>query len=281
MALPRVYDVAKELGIDTKVALAKLEELGEYVKGGSSTIAPPVAAKLRAAFPKKEKPAEKRKAEKPQAAAKPATPEVAEAPAEKPSAKPAETPSEKPAPLQGIPRPGNNPFSSNQGMGIPRPMARPGNNPFSSNQGMGRPRPQGALARASVRLGLARSRVVHSVQAAHLDPVAASQEVSVVAQEVLVVDQAEHAQAAVSQAGPDPEAAVAAEPELQELLVKAAQRVSLASQSGPSARNLSSARHPALAVQWFHAETATPLFGSVAERQFRTSPTRLAPMLAS
>ena len=57
MALPRVYDIAKEVGIDTKVALAKLEELGEYVKGGSSTITPPVAEKLRAAFPKKEKPA--------------------------------------------------------------------------------------------------------------------------------------------------------------------------------------------------------------------------------
>ncbi|MFM2019712.1 MAG: translation initiation factor, partial [Actinomycetota bacterium] len=47
-------------------------------------------------------------------------------------------------PLVGIPRPGNNPFSSNQGMGIPRPMARPGNNPFSSNQGMGRPARPGA-----------------------------------------------------------------------------------------------------------------------------------------
>ncbi|MDP4886752.1 MAG: translation initiation factor IF-2 N-terminal domain-containing protein, partial [Aquiluna sp.] len=56
MALPRVYDIAKELGIDTKDALAKLEELGEYVKGGSSTIAPPVAARLKAAFPKKEAP---------------------------------------------------------------------------------------------------------------------------------------------------------------------------------------------------------------------------------
>ena len=53
MALPRVYDIAKEVGIDTKVALAKLEELGEYVKGGSSTITPPVAEKLRAAFPKR------------------------------------------------------------------------------------------------------------------------------------------------------------------------------------------------------------------------------------
>ena len=50
MALPRVYDIAKELGIDTKTALAKLEELGEYVKGGSSTITPPVAARLKGAF---------------------------------------------------------------------------------------------------------------------------------------------------------------------------------------------------------------------------------------
>jgi len=69
VALPRVYDIAKELGIDTKVALSKLEELGEYVKGGSSTITPPVAAKLRSAFPKVEKPVKKAepKAEKPAA----------------------------------------------------------------------------------------------------------------------------------------------------------------------------------------------------------------------
>ncbi|MEY4559133.1 MAG: hypothetical protein RLZ82_148, partial [Actinomycetota bacterium] len=35
--------------------------------------------------------------------------------------------------------PGNNPFASAQGMGIPRPVSRPGNNPFSPSQGMGRP----------------------------------------------------------------------------------------------------------------------------------------------
>ncbi len=39
----------------------------------------------------------------------------------------------------GIPRPGNNPFASSQGMGIPRPMTRPGNNPFNASQGMARP----------------------------------------------------------------------------------------------------------------------------------------------
>jgi translation initiation factor IF-2 len=168
VALPRVYDIAKELGIETKVALAKLEELGEYVKGGSSTIAPPVAARLRAAFPKaKAEP----KAAKP--AAKPAKPAASESESTAPQAGPVTTPAPTAAspasttaaapaapaapapaapaaPATGAPRPGNNPFSSAQGMGIPRPMARPGNNPFAPSQGMGRsprpgaPRPGGA-----------------------------------------------------------------------------------------------------------------------------------------
>ncbi|AOY56254.1 translation initiation factor IF-2 [Candidatus Rhodoluna planktonica] len=177
MALPRVYDIAKELGIDSKVALAKLAELGEFVKSGSSTIAPPVAKKLREAFPNA-KPAE----EKPKVAATKAapaapatespvpasaapaapTPAVAAAPAvEAASAAAALAPTPAApaapksaaaagaaatpaapapaAPTPGIPRPGNNPFASAQGMGIPRPVSRPGNNPFAPSQGMGRP----------------------------------------------------------------------------------------------------------------------------------------------
>ena len=164
MAL-RVYDVAKELGIDTKDALAKLEQLGEYVKSGSSTITPPVAKKLRDAFPNAKPPVEAPKAA-PKAAAKPEaaapaaqTPSAPAAPAE-PSA-PAASKPEGDAPVKpaasapassssapGIPRPGNNPFAAAQGMGIPRPQARPGNNPFSAGQGAGRPggpsRPAGA-----------------------------------------------------------------------------------------------------------------------------------------
>ena len=49
-AKPRVHEVASELGIDTKIALAKLKEMGEFVKGPSSSIEPPVARKLRAAL---------------------------------------------------------------------------------------------------------------------------------------------------------------------------------------------------------------------------------------
>jgi translation initiation factor IF-2 len=184
VALPRVYDVAKELGIDTKVALAKLEELGEYVKSGSSTIAPPIAKKLRAAFPDAKPAEETKKVAKPKAAPKKksaaeAEPEAATEVVE--SAEPEEAPKKKtsrlapssitdapkPPPaassVPGVPRPGNNPFASTQGMGIPRPMARPGNNPFNAAQGMARPgtqrpgsarpgsRPEGASPRPGAR----------------------------------------------------------------------------------------------------------------------------------
>ena len=151
-ALPRVYDIAKELGIDTNDALAKLKELGEYVKGGSSTVTPPVAKKLRDAFPNaKPKPEVKKAAPKAAPAAPVAqAPEVAEAPAAPAPPKAAEAPVAPPAPSaapSGIPRPGNNPFAASQG--IPRPMARPvGNNPFSTGARPGArpggPRPAGA-----------------------------------------------------------------------------------------------------------------------------------------
>ena len=178
MALPRVYDIAKELGIDSKVALAKLAELGEFVKSGSSTIAPPVAKKLREAFPDAKPKEEAPKKAAPKKAAAQADDAVAEAPVAAPAspapaapvapaakastkktadaeaapaapapAAPAAKAPAAPSATPGIPRPGNNPFASAQGMGIPRPVSRPGNNPFSPSQGMGRPgapRPGGA-----------------------------------------------------------------------------------------------------------------------------------------
>ncbi|MGV3733311.1 MAG: translation initiation factor IF-2 [Microcella sp.] len=156
---PRVHEIASELGIESKVALEKLKELGEFVKGPSSTIEPPVARKLRAALeaegitaPKApEKPAAKPAAAAPAAPAKPAAPAPAAeqpaaaapeapaasaAPAASPSAPAGDAPSKPAAP--GAPRPGNNPFASQQGMARPG-TPRPGNNPFSSTQGMPRP----------------------------------------------------------------------------------------------------------------------------------------------
>ncbi|WIE63549.1 translation initiation factor IF-2 [Curtobacterium sp. MCLR17_036] len=83
MAKPRVHEIASELGVDSKTALEKLKELGEFVRGASSSIEPPVARKLRAAL---------------QADGAPAKP-AATAPA--PSA-----PAKTSAPKSGAPKPG-------------------------------------------------------------------------------------------------------------------------------------------------------------------------------
>ncbi|MBO3663293.1 translation initiation factor IF-2 [Microbacterium stercoris] len=173
MAKPRVHEIAAEIGVDSKVALAKLKELGEFVKSPSSTIEPPVARKLRAAFEAegakpaapaasapakpagrpgparpsaakpgaptpgpKPAPAKPAKAEAPAAPA-PAAPAAAPAPAA-PAPK-AEAPAATEAPKPGGPRPAAPGGQS----GAPKPGGpRPGNNPFASAQGMGQ-RPAG------------------------------------------------------------------------------------------------------------------------------------------
>lgn len=172
-AKPRVHEIASELGVDSKVALAKLKELGEFVKSPSSTIEPPVARKLRAALEADgaggssaapapaAKPAGRPGPARPAARPGPAAPKPAEAapaatpaPAPKPAAAtpaapapaaPDATPSAPeqpaaPAPAAG-PKPGP---GAPAAPAAPRPggTPRPGNNPFSSQQGMGQ-RPAG------------------------------------------------------------------------------------------------------------------------------------------
>ncbi|HEX6076048.1 MAG TPA: translation initiation factor IF-2 [Micromonosporaceae bacterium] len=46
----RVHELAKELGVSSKVVLTKLNELGEFVKSASSTVEAPVARRLREVF---------------------------------------------------------------------------------------------------------------------------------------------------------------------------------------------------------------------------------------
>ena len=164
MAQPRVHEFAKEVGVPSKEVIAKLKDMGEFVKSSSSTLNPMVLKKLRAEFPAAAaKPAAKAAPAKP-AAAKPAAkpapkpaakPAAAESAAPKPAAaKPAAKPAAAPKP--GGPRPGNNPFASQQGMARPeaapkpaapkpaapkpgpKPGPRPGNNPFAPQQGMKR-----------------------------------------------------------------------------------------------------------------------------------------------
>ncbi len=167
----RVHELAKQLGMESKVVLAKLQEMGEFVRSASSTVEAPVVRKLIEMYPDA-KPAEEKKPVKKvavkKAAAKPKNEVSAEQAAELAAelgvdlnalkaqqerleaAKAeavksheaeanAETKSEMPKPA---PRPGNNPFST--GGAVPRPP-RPGNNPFSTGGTTPRPpqRPAG------------------------------------------------------------------------------------------------------------------------------------------
>ncbi|TWX40507.1 translation initiation factor IF-2 [Frigoribacterium sp. ACAM 257] len=201
MAKPRVHEIASELGIDSKTALEKLKEMGEFVKGPSSSVEPPVARKLRQAFAGAAAAAPKTAAA-PSASTKASAPAASSAPkpggprpaapkppvAEQPAA-PVEAPAAAddteaaPAPVapltvaerqaqaeaqraaaaaakeSGAAPVADAPAESGASApkpGGPRPGApapRPGNNPFASNQGMGRPsapRPGGSGAATSM-----------------------------------------------------------------------------------------------------------------------------------
>ena len=71
MAKVRVYELAKDCGMDSKDVLAKLQEMGEFVRSASSTVEPPVVRKFLEKFPPvakpagEEKPAKRRQQRKP------------------------------------------------------------------------------------------------------------------------------------------------------------------------------------------------------------------------
>lgn len=46
----RVHELAKEMGVEAKTILAKLRDMGEFVKSASSTVEAPVARRLRGVF---------------------------------------------------------------------------------------------------------------------------------------------------------------------------------------------------------------------------------------
>jgi len=155
VAKVRVYELAKDLGMDSKEVLAKLQEMGEFVRSASSTVEAPVVRKMLEKYPVVAKPADEKPAKKAPAkkaaakktAAKKAatTPEITPeieaalqemmdkkiAAAPKPTVMPtAPTPPIAPTVRASAPRGGNNPFAT------PRPPAarppRAGNNPFGS-----------------------------------------------------------------------------------------------------------------------------------------------------
>src|SRR2546430_16993485 len=50
VAKVRVYELAKEFGVESKAVMAKLQEMGEFVRSASSTIEAPAARRLKEAF---------------------------------------------------------------------------------------------------------------------------------------------------------------------------------------------------------------------------------------
>ena len=178
MSKVRVHELAKQLGMESKVVLAKLQEMGEFVRSASSTVEAPVVRKLIEMYPDA-KPVEEKKPVKKAAAKKTAAKKTAEVNPELAAELAAElgvdlealkasrtesaapsTPTSTPTPSlnsniqapaaenkPAAPRPGNNPFSTTGGKtpNVPRPP-RPGNNPFSTGGGVPRPpqRPTGA-----------------------------------------------------------------------------------------------------------------------------------------
>jgi len=186
----RVHELAKQLGMESKEVLAKLQEMGEFVRSASSTVEAPVVRKLIALYPDA-KPAEEKKPVKKAAAKKTAAKKSAEvdpalaaelaaelgvdldalkasraaaAAAAEAAAAPAPQVSDESAPAASdaetpkpAPRPGNNPFST--GGAVPRPP-RPGNNPFSTGGAVPRPpaRPQGSQGSGAPRPGMSGPR---------------------------------------------------------------------------------------------------------------------------
>ncbi|HEU4421325.1 MAG TPA: translation initiation factor IF-2 [Pilimelia sp.] len=104
----RVHELAKELGVESKIVLAKLKEMGEFVKSASSTVEAPVARRLRQVFvappaPSPVMPAAETAAA-PRVSAKPAPPKRAATPA---AAKP-----KAPVPVPPAPAPVAQPASA-------------------------------------------------------------------------------------------------------------------------------------------------------------------------
>lgn len=135
MPKARVYELAKELGVDSKTVLSKLEAMGEFVKSASSTVEPPVARKLRNAFASSgqgnasdskkpghtaKKPAEPASHSMPKPAA-PSAPKPAAPAAPKP--RHAASKSDAPKPGHRVPRPGESRQHGNRPNGnAPRPQ---------------------------------------------------------------------------------------------------------------------------------------------------------------
>ena len=59
MAKTRVYELAKELGVESKIVLSMLKDMGEFVRSASSTVEAPVERRLKERLASEPPPAKK------------------------------------------------------------------------------------------------------------------------------------------------------------------------------------------------------------------------------
>ncbi|MEV6381497.1 translation initiation factor IF-2 [Streptomyces sp. NPDC051773] len=159
MAKVRVYELAKEFGVESKVVMAKLQELGEFVRSASSTIEAPVVRKLTDALqqgsgggkpaPRKAAPA-RPAAPSPAQAARPAAPRPGPAAPKPPAAERPAAPAPGPRPTPGPKPPTPKPAPASPAPSVPEFQAPPSAPaaPSSSPRpgarpGPGAPRPGG------------------------------------------------------------------------------------------------------------------------------------------
>ena len=114
MAKARVYELAKEFGVDSKTVLEKLKDMGEFVKSASSTVEAPVVRRLKTAFAGNESNESKAAAPKP-AAKKTSKPAPAKA-----------TPAKAAAPKPGAPKPATPAVPKPGAQRAAAPSAKPG-----------------------------------------------------------------------------------------------------------------------------------------------------------
>jgi translation initiation factor IF-2 len=187
VAKVRVYELAKELGVDSKALLKTINDMGEFVRSASSTIEAPVERRIKEKFAAQasEAPAEKSApapAAPAPAAAKPAAapaPAAAKPAAAAPTTPPAGTkPAAAPRPAAPAPRPAPSapaapaapaasarpsavPRPSTPGGGAPTPGPRPGPRPAApspAGRRPGTPRPGNNPFASSQGMGVRRPR---------------------------------------------------------------------------------------------------------------------------
>ncbi|MGN9781972.1 translation initiation factor IF-2 [Nonomuraea sp. ZG12] len=131
MAKVRVYELAKEFGVESKVVMAKLQEMGEFVRSASSTIEAPVVRRLTEALgaskggPSRGGGSSSHKPQPPRAAPRPADSQAGNGVHE--------------APTSSVPRPGPGPKPGPRPGPAPRPPA-----PAPQPQPQPEPEPQAA-----------------------------------------------------------------------------------------------------------------------------------------